>query len=374
MSNTTTARRRYAVPTWVLAVIALFALVLLFLVPLPAANADELPAAPAATAEEPAPAVEEPPVVVEEPVLVDEAPAARVATVAFVPHAESARWLLPASWDYGTTPSYQAAIFPQDVLLTDPPACRWSQDDNYWIENEAEQAIFDALDDDGVLTQGEDSAIYASHVFTQGPKCEVPAEQCVSSNAWGTEEDDTEPVLTDEGLVFDGGSGAAVGYGTPLTGNLQGLGEITVTAAGDLDVFYPRIVINSLADGGYAYDSLTVISEGPVNGSSIAASNKRGFEQHTLDEWAALLPGNQLVAFFLHLDSGATADQSVTVTAVDGECFSLDLVTEPETPEEPTPPTSVKAGDFQPSPLLYPLAAALLAALAAAGARRAQRQ
>lgn len=291
----------------------------------------------------------------------------------FVAYAASARWLLPASWERHVTPSYQAAIFPQDRLADGAavPCDRWSQDDGYWIETEAEEWVWVSLGD--VLTQGEDSVIYASHVFTYGGDCEeqeeppVEACECTSPNTWGTEADDTEPTQTATGLVFTGGSGNAVGYGTPLTGNLQGLGEITVSATGDLDVFYPRIVINSLADGGYAYDSLTVISEGPVNGSSIAASNKRGFEQHTLDEWAALLPHNQLVAFFLHLDSGASADQSVTVTAVDGECISLDTVPEEEeppvdTPEEPTKPTAVKAGDAQVNPWL----ASVLALFAAA--------
>ena len=253
----------------------------------------------------------------------------------FVPHAEHSRWLLPESWDYGTTPSYQPAIFPQDELTTELPCGRWSQDDTYWIENVHEQQLFDSLNDDGILTQGEDSAIYASHVFTKGPECEVPPVTCVSDGDWGSESDDTAPTQTAGGLVFTGGTGKAVGYGTAVSGNLQGLGEITVSATGDLNVFYPRIVIDSSADGGYSYDSLTVLSEGTVNGSSIAASNKRGFEQHTLDEWAAILPNNQLVAFFLHLDSGATAEQSVTVTAVSGECLSLDAVPEPEEPEYP---------------------------------------
>lgn len=99
---------------------------------------------------------------------------------AFVPFGASARWLLPASWDYATTPTYQAAIFPQTVLGGPVPACRWSQDDDYWMETPEEATLFESLDDDGVLTQGEDSAIYAGHVFTAGPTCvveEPPTEE-----------------------------------------------------------------------------------------------------------------------------------------------------------------------------------------------------
>lgn len=103
------------------------------------------------------------------------APIAASATEApaFTPHAESARWLLPASWPAGTTPSYQPAIFPQAPLTEALPCGRWSQDDHYWIATAEQQALYDSLDDDGQLTQGEDSAIYQSHTFTYGGDCPV---------------------------------------------------------------------------------------------------------------------------------------------------------------------------------------------------------
>lgn len=142
---------------------------------------------------------------------------------------------------------------------------------------------------------------------------------CTTTGDWFTESDDTAPIETIDGLKFQGGSGKAVGYGQAVTGNLQGLQDISYTASGDVDKFYVRIVIDSTADGGYAYDSLTIISEGPVTGDSIAASNKRGFEQHTLDEWAALLPNNALKFIFFHLDSGASADESVILSSVISE-------------------------------------------------------
>jgi hypothetical protein len=179
-----------------------------------------------------------------------------------------------------------------------------------------------------------DQATVPDGLVQDGDDCVEPEpepQECALLSAWGTEADDTPPTLTPDGYLFEGGSGDAVGYGVALSGNLQGLPTIDYVATGDLDVFYPRIVINSLADGGWAYDSLTVISEGPVNGSSIAASNKRGFITHTLDEWAALLPNNELVAFFFHLDSGASADKAVTLSSVTGGCFSANFA--PAVPE-----------------------------------------
>ena len=94
-------------------------------------------------------------------------------TPAFQAYQKTARWLLPASWDYATEPTYQEAIFPQDALTGDLPCGRWSQDDTYWIDSEADAALFASLDDDGVLTNGEDAAIYQSHTFTKGPECVV---------------------------------------------------------------------------------------------------------------------------------------------------------------------------------------------------------
>lgn len=123
------------------------------------------------------PAAEEAPIEPVAPVVIDEVPevvkvAEQIVQEAFVPYEASARWLIPASWDYNKTPSYQAAIFPQTELLTETVPCnQWSQDDKYWIDSIEDEVLFNTLNDDGVLTQGEDSAIYKSHVFTKGPKC-----------------------------------------------------------------------------------------------------------------------------------------------------------------------------------------------------------
>ena len=100
---------------------------------------------------------------------------------AFDAYVAEGLWLLPASWDRGVTPTYQAAIFPQDRLALDAvvPCDRWGQHDFYPIDNPADQAVYDSLGE--VLDQGEDGAIYGSHEFVYGGDCAPPTvEECVA--------------------------------------------------------------------------------------------------------------------------------------------------------------------------------------------------
>lgn len=197
--------------------------------------------------------------------------------------------------------------------------------------------------DEDLIPGGEGTAWKFVHLETED--CPTPPVECQVTSQFFTELDDQAPIQGQYGLIFNGGSGDAVGIGYGVSGNLQGLPTINYSASGDLDLFYPRIVINSLADGGYGYDSLTVISEGPVTGDSIAASNKRGFEQHTLTEWAALLPNNQLLAIFFHLDSGAAAGKQVVLSSISSEgCGSAGWV--PEQPEDYSTYTEWEDGEY----------------------------
>jgi hypothetical protein len=269
-----TSRRRYLVPSWALGLIALLAFLALVFGPLPAAHAEDAPPV------DPAPVVVEPEAQVATDPIVEEtlvqAPATLVAP-AFVPYATSARWLLPATWDYATTPTYQAAIFPQAVLVGDPPACRWSQDDSYWIESEAEAALFASLDDDGVLVQGEDAAIYASHVFTPGPACApvyVTPTECPSTTTlptateaaprgWGDTKGGT---WTPAGLQLTAGTEEAYAY-LDLTGadqfllssTLHGLGTTfdAATATGSFGVIIHTDKANVHYDAGGTYWTTT---------------------------------------------------------------------------------------------------------------------
>lgn len=165
------------------------------------------------------------------------------------------------------------------------------------------------------------------------------AAVCVGSGDWYTEDDDAAPVATADGLRFDGGSGKAVGYRVPATGNLQGWTSTSYDATGTLSKFYYRIVIDPHAGdiNGDAIDnwkdhyvSLTVTSGQPVDGSSVAYSNRLGTSK-TLDEFAALWPENQIASVGFHLDSGAGADASVMLKSVTSDCGSVDFVPEPPT-------------------------------------------
>lgn len=157
------------------------------------------------------------------------------------------------------------------------------------------------------------------HANPEGdPSCYVPPTVCSAVGNWFTEGDDVAPVLTIDGLKFQGGSGKAVGYGIPVSGNLQGLPTISYDADASAH-FYLRIVIDSSADGGHPYSSLTVTSGSPVTGDSVAYSNKLG-QSKTLDEFAALYPNNQIKYVFFHLNSAAPADASVILRSVTSDC------------------------------------------------------
>lgn len=180
---------------------------------------------------------------------------------------------------------------------------------------------------------------------------EVTPLACAPIGDWYTEGDDAEPVLTDEGLVFTGGSGDAVGLRAPVTGNLQGWAPVTYTATGDTEVFYFRIVIDSTADGGHGYSSLTVTSGSPVTLDSVAYSNKLDTSK-TIAEWAEFYPNAVITSVGFHLDSAATADQEVLLTAASGPCASANWVTEPPVEEPPVeePPAVVPPVVNPPAP------------------------
>lgn len=144
---------------------------------------------------------------------------------AFQPYEVTKRWLLPASWDYSTTPTYQPAIFPQAELEGDTvPACRWSQDDTYLLENEAEVALYESLDDDGQLTQDEDSSIYKSHTFTAGPACPTEEPLVVIQPTCTTVTGAT--VVNDDGILTVAGNWEEDSINLPFSGTLKDIGTV----------------------------------------------------------------------------------------------------------------------------------------------------
>lgn len=278
----------------------------------------------------------------------------------FVPYAASARWLLPATWNYGTTPTYQAAIFPQDLLTTDVPACRWSQDDAYWLESEAEVALFESLDDDGVLTQGEDSAIYASHVFTAGPPCApvvtnvcTPGQGDTSTNLndlWSNVDTRSAGHLeyVDGGLhvwTDDASSQAKVSEGRAANFPLHDTGVIGLDWTGSTPPPGVNLFVNFGADGTgtlvyesvYGQDlwltngsSATVKANAPVNGGG------NGSQWHgTIDQWLTVYPDAVVTGFAYSLGSGVHGDGVIHSVTVNCATYTFDF--EREVPVKPEP-------------------------------------
>lgn len=176
-----------------------------------------------------------------------------------------------------------------------------------------------------------------------GAKCETPppaAVTCTVTGAGYTESDDAAPVATKDGYLFTGGSGKAVGYRWPVTGNLQGIGTISYDATGSTSVFYYRIVIDASADGGSSYQSVTVTSGSPITLASTAYVNHVG--SMTLAAVVALYPNNKITSEGFHLDSGATAEDIVTLKSVTSPCGDLSFIPVPPTTKPPvvTPPTT----------------------------------
>lgn len=169
---------------------------------------------------------------------------------------------------------------------------------------------------------------YIEHEAVECDPVPVGPKECIVTwGDWFTEGDDTAPTENENGLLFVGGVNDAMGVGIGIGGNLQGLPTISYDVEADaysLSKFYPRIVIDSSADGGSSYNSMTVVSEGPVDGSAIASGKLTNGSRvaQTLDEWAAYYPNNTLRFFFLGTDSGSNADVSVLLKSVSSDCFS----------------------------------------------------
>jgi len=179
------------------------------------------------------------------------------------------------------------------------------------------------------------------------PDCPVPPKECiVTSKSWFTESDDTVPTVEENGIRFVGGVkdsnglSDSVGTGIALSGNLQGLPAIDYVAegtVGSMALFYPRIVIDA-GIPGLAYNSLTVTSEGQVNGSSTAAGREvaGGLRvSKTLDQWETFFPNNTVRFFFFNTDSSSTAAVSVLLKSVTaGKCLMTTWGAGPKPPAD----------------------------------------
>lgn len=315
--------------------------------------------------------VEETPVVEEAPV-VESAPEAAAATeevaveteiAAFQPWQVAVRWLLPASWDYNVTPTYQVAIFPQDRLMNgsyfgDIPCGRWTQDDTYQINDAGDQTVYENLGD--VLDKDEDSAIYHSHQFTAGPVCETPVEEeppavpvtvCESDETFATSTNlnpqgwnlkparaaDGNAAWVDGGLKLDASDGAGSAWAQKQL-------NVPFSTLGSLDTALTG------ATSGYAFGVILTLndwdqqihfdSDGrywtPIQGIFPDDSLKGGYYE-TYDLAADLISDPNIQTIVLYVNSG----QAATIVSQDYLCgtqtfdYEEEVVVEPPVEEPP---------------------------------------
>lgn len=198
----------------------------------------------------------------------------------------------------------------------------WTYDEatNSWIEN---------------VTGTE--TVETREVPATEEQCPLPPAPiaCVGVGDWYTEHDDLPPVQVEEGLLFEGGSGQAVGIRVPVTGNLQGWESLTFSATGGTEQFFFRIVIDASTDGGKAYQSLsfpghTTINQDSVSyqfGESIAATAER-------------FPNAVITSVGFQTNSGAPEGFEAVLHSVTSPCVTVDFSYDPPTPVIPVQPTA----------------------------------
>lgn len=173
--------------------------------------------------------------------------------------------------------------------------------------------------------------------------CNVPPQQCVPTGNWYTE--DAAPVQREDGLYFEG-QGTAVDWYHPVTGNLQGLGNQSITFAG-VAGYQPSYTIVLWRTGNTGYANL--VAEWYMNGGSastdgtfavtpatlfwtnkIASGPGSQGDAQPLSFFVDLWPSNQLIAVGPHLGSASQSSTHSTVTALGG-CVTASFVpTKPE--------------------------------------------
>ena len=167
----------------------------------------------------------------------------------------------------------------------------------------------------------------------------VAGQTCTPSGAWYTE--DVAPQATVSGLLFAGPSAAAIDYYHPMSGNLQGIvdSSMTITAASG---YHVALVweINRFGTSGYA----TIVAEPYMNGwtpgqtgtltvtqstlgwtSKITSGSGSQGSPVTLAAMGDLFPQNVLLTEGLHLGTNSIAGQSSLVSGLSG-CITQSFV------------------------------------------------
>jgi hypothetical protein len=211
------------------------------------------------------------------------------------------------------------------------------------------------VDDAPVVTHGvrdmtdTEKALWANQSTDPSAPCFVPPppQKCTPSGDWKTE--DIAPTVTQKGWLFSGPNVKAVDYYHPVSGNLQGLSDQSITYVNVLG-FHPSLVfeINRFGTSGYATvvaepylndwaagqsGTFTVTQSTKVWTSKIASGPGSQSEPIALSDMAALFPLNTLISEGIHLGTNSSVYQYATVTQLDG-CASVYTVPKQPEPEK----------------------------------------
>jgi hypothetical protein len=156
---------------------------------------------------------------------------------------------------------------------------------------------------------------------------------CVAQG-WYTESDDLEPSETEDGLLFYGGSGQAVGLRAVASGNLQGWTSLSFDATNVGDQFFFRLTIDASADGGKSYQSLSFPGTSTITQDSV--SYQFG---ETLAATAERFPNAVITSIGFQTNSGAPEGFGAVLSSVSGCGLNVDFTYTEEEPPTEEPPT-----------------------------------
>lgn len=209
----------------------------------------------------------------------------------------------------------------------------------------------------------------------------APAAQPCKVTGTAYTEDGLPATLADGEQSYVGGSGHALNWLIPVSGNLQGFttAGYTITSQSGYHVGY-RFVLHSNGTTGYTSVTAEPYMNGWVAGqtgtftitpatlvwNSHIANGNPGAQDHpvSITAMAALIPNNQLISVGLHLGSTEKADTHSTVSKITGCVMFTAAPTGGSTPPPvtvtPQAPTAVHTGDVSPMAPWFPVMAFLL--------------
>lgn len=170
------------------------------------------------------------------------------------------------------------------------------------------------------------------------PPAPPAAQPCVATGGTYTESDDRAPVLVPAGYSFvSQGDHTPVEIGYPLSGNLQGINNISYTTTDTVGygIFF-RFVVDLTGDGLGGYNSLSITTPTITQASVADVGSKGVFLGHTIAEIAAQYPHNKITSGHWQTGSSYPAGDGATLTGVSGDCGGVNYAT-----VQPEPTTRV---------------------------------